>query len=120
RSAPSARGLPGGRGGCAASGPCGARRRTRTASGRWSSSQLQKEAGQIVVREVVPAVAAVVLRLLHVAGGGQAVHFLAGHLPAVGDLLQIGAGDVGVAAGDPAVAPAQLGVRVAVEAPAED
>src|SRR3954452_13711320 len=81
--------------------------------------QLPDEAGEIFVREVVPAAAGVVFGLLDVAGQGGVTHFLAGELPLVGQLLELLARGGGAFADEPMVAGAQLAVSIAGEAAAE-
>src|SRR5205814_7838740 len=69
---------------------------------------------------IIPAAAAVVFALLHVAGGRQVVDVLAGQLPAVDHLLHLGAGHAGVLGVDPIEPVPQLDVAEAMQAAAED
>ena len=83
-------------------------------------SPLRRTWPDLLVREVVPAAAGVVLALLDVAGERQLVDFLAGELPAVGELLELLARHAGASLSRSRRSAAQLAVAVAREALAED
>src|ERR1051326_3118144 len=73
---------------------------------------LADEHGELLVREVVPAAAGVVLALLDVAGERHLADLLAGDLPAIGELLELLARGGGVLLGNPVVGAAELAAAV--------
>src|SRR4051794_9312096 len=85
-----------------------------------TAGQLGEEAGELFVREVVPAAARVVLFLLHVAREWKLIDDLPCKLPAVGEVLELLARHAGAAFVEPRVAAAKASITVAVESFAED
>src|SRR3954468_24564998 len=85
-----------------------------------TAGQLGEKAGELFVREVVPAAAGVVLFLLHVAREWKLIDDLPCKLPEVGEVFELLARHAGTALVEPGVAAPQASIAVAMESFAED
>src|SRR3954447_9032489 len=85
-----------------------------------TAGQLGKEAGELFVREVVPAAAGVVLFLLHVAREWKLIDDLPCKLPAVREVFEPLARHAGAALVEPRIAAPQASIAVAMKSLAED
>src|SRR4051794_39095982 len=85
-----------------------------------TAGQLGEEAGELFVREVVPAAARVVLFLLHVARERKLIDELPCKLPAVGEVFELLARHARASLVEPGVAAPQASIAVAMKSLAED